>query len=131
MKKRILIVDDSYLMREMLRDILAYHGYEVAGEAENGSEAIELYKELKPDLVTMDITMPGLDGIETVKGILSIDPDANIVMVSSAGHDEQVRKALQAGARDYVVKPFPRMRFVSAIDNALYRDRKTRSNFIK
>jgi len=106
MGARVLIVDDAAFMRMMLRDILTKNGYEVAGEAENGAQAVERYKEVKPDLVTMDITMPEMDGITAVREIKKIDPAAKIVMVSAMGQQAMVIEAIQAGAIDFVVKPF-------------------------
>ncbi|MCD6364222.1 MAG: response regulator [Synergistetes bacterium] len=119
MSARILIVDDAAFMRMMLRDILTKNGYEVAGEAENGVQAVEKYKELKPDLVTMDITMPEMDGITAVKEIKKLDPNARIVMVSAMGQQAMVIEAIQAGALDFVVKPFQPDRVLEAVKKAL------------
>ncbi|MGI6552500.1 MAG: response regulator [Clostridia bacterium] len=119
MGKRILIVDDAAFMRMMIRDILTKHGFEVAGEAENGTVAVNLYKELKPDLVTMDITMPEMDGISAVKAIRQIDPEAKIIMCSAMGQQMMVMEAIQAGARDFIVKPFQQERVIQAVEKAL------------
>ncbi len=116
---RILVVDDAAFMRMMIKDILSKNGFEVVGEAENGQVAIEKYKELKPDLVTMDITMPELDGIGAVKEIKKINPAAVIVMCSAMGQQSMVIEAIQAGARDFIVKPFQADRVVEAIKKAL------------
>jgi two-component system chemotaxis response regulator CheY len=105
MAKDILIRDDAIFMRTMLSKILEDNGYEVVGTAENGEEAIEEYKNLEPDLVTMDITMPGMDGIEATKGIIEYDSDAKIVVCSAMGQKPMVLEAIEAGAKDFIVKP--------------------------
>jgi len=119
MSKRILIVDDAAFMRMMLKDIITKNGYEVAGEAENGLKAVEMYKELKPDLVMMDITMPEMDGIQAVREIKKIDPQAKIIMCSAMGQQAMVIESIQAGARDFIVKPFQAERIVEAIKKVL------------
>ncbi|ACM61234.1 two-component system chemotaxis response regulator CheY [Caldicellulosiruptor bescii] len=119
MAKRILIVDDAAFMRMMLKDIITKNGYEVAGEAENGAKAVEMYKELKPDLVMMDITMPEMDGIQAVREIKKIDPQAKIIMCSAMGQQAMVIESIQAGARDFIVKPFQAERIVEAIKKVL------------
>ncbi len=119
MGARVLIVDDAAFMRMMLKDILTKNGFEVVGEAENGKEAVEKYKELKPDIVTMDITMPEMDGITAVKEIKKIDPNAKIVMVSAMGQQAMVIDSIQAGAMDFVVKPFQPDRVVEALNKVL------------
>lgn len=103
---KILIVDDAAFMRMMVKDILVKGGHEIAGEAENGKMAIEKYKELKPDIVTLDITMPEVDGLEALKTIKQIDPTANVIMCSAMGQQSMVLEAIQSGARDFIVKPF-------------------------
>lgn len=115
MLTRVLVVDDTAFMRMMLREILQRNGYEVAGEASNGEEALRLYTRLKPDLVTLDITMPEMDGIETAKALLKKDKAARIIMVSAMGNKEMIVKAIQAGARDFIVKPFERVRVLEAL----------------
>ncbi len=115
MAKRILIVDDAAFMRMMIKDILSKNGYEVVGEAENGAVALDMYKELKPDLVTMDITMPEMDGIATVKSIVADDPTARVIMCSAMGQQAMVIDAIQAGAKDFVVKPFQPERVLEAV----------------
>ena len=115
MSKRVLVVDDAAFMRMMIKDILQKGGYEVVGEAEDGKKAIEKYKELKPDLVTMDITMPDMDGITAVKEIRKIDENAVIIMCSAMGQQAMVIDAIQAGAKDFVVKPFQPERVLEAI----------------
>ena len=106
MAARVLIVDDAIFMRSMLKDIMVRHGYEVVGEAENGKEACEKYKELIPDLTTMDIVMPQMNGIEAVKEILKYDANAKIVMCSALGQEALVTESIEAGAKDFIVKPF-------------------------
>lgn len=115
MGNRVLVVDDAAFMRMMIKDILRKGGYEVVGEAEDGSKAIEKYRELTPDLVTMDITMPDMDGISAVKEIRKINPNALIIMCSAMGQQAMVIDAIQAGAKDFVVKPFQPDRVLEAI----------------
>lgn len=119
MSKKILIVDDAAFMRMMIKDILTKNGYEVVGEAENGAKAIEKFKELSPDLVIMDITMPELDGIAAVKEIKKIDGDSKIIMCSAMGQQAMVIESIQAGARDFIVKPFQAERIVEAVKKVL------------
>lgn len=121
MSKRILVVDDAAFMRMMIKNILSKNGYEIVGEAENGKDAIELYKKLKPDLVTMDITMPEMNGIEGVKAILEFDPNAKIIMCSAMGQQAMVMEAIQVGAKDFIVKPFQQERILQAIGRVLAR----------
>jgi len=118
-RNRVLVVDDAAFMRMMIKDILRKGGYEVVGEAEDGAKAIEKYKELQPDLVTMDITMPDMDGIAAVKEIRKIDPNALIIMCSAMGQQSMVIDAIQAGARDFVVKPFQPDRVLEAVRKVL------------
>ena len=119
MGKRVLIVDDAAFMRMMIKDILSKNGYEVVGEAENGQVAIEKYKDLKPDLVTMDITMPEMDGIAAVKEIRAFDSSARVIMCSAMGQQAMVIEAIQAGAKDFIVKPFQPERVLEAVSKAL------------
>ncbi len=119
MSKRVLVVDDASFMRMMVKEILTKNGYEVAGEAENGQKAIEKYNELTPDLVIMDITMPEVDGIEAVKRIKENDPDAKIVMCSAMGQQAMVIEAIQAGAKDFIVKPFQADRVLEAVKKVI------------
>lgn len=104
-KLQILIVDDSLIMRKNLERNLKILGHEIIGEAENGQQSIDQYKSLNPDLVTMDITMPGMDGITAVKNIQKIDPETNIIMVTSHGQESMVMEALKSGAKGYMLKP--------------------------
>ncbi|WP_018922542.1 response regulator [Salsuginibacillus kocurii] len=115
----VLIVDDAAFMRMMVKDILEKNGYEIAGEAKDGQEAVDLYKEVTPDLVTMDITMPEKDGIAALKEIKTFDPEANIVMCSAMGQQAMVIDAIQAGAKDFIVKPFQADRVLEAINKTL------------
>ncbi len=119
MANGILIVDDASFMRMMIKDILTKNDYEVVGEAENGIQAVEKYKELNPELVIMDITMPEMDGIEAVKEIKKINSDAVIVMCSAMGQQAMVIEAIQAGAKDFIVKPFQADRVIEAVTKAL------------
>ncbi|WP_249869775.1 response regulator [Oceanobacillus saliphilus] len=119
MGKRILIVDDAAFMRMMIKDILTKNGYEVVGEAQDGAQAIEKYKELEPDLVTMDITMPEMDGITALKEIKKFNADAKVIMCSAMGQQAMVIDAIQAGAKDFIVKPFQGDRVIEAIQKAL------------
>lgn len=112
---RVLIVDDAAFMRMMLKDMLTKNGFEVIGEADNGLKAVEMYKTEKPDLVTMDITMPEMDGIEAVKTIKQFDPTAKVIMCSAMGQQSMVMDAIKAGAKDFVVKPFKEDRVVEAV----------------
>jgi two-component system chemotaxis response regulator CheY len=104
--KRVLIADDASFMRQMIRDIIEPEGFEVVGEASDGVEVVEKYKQLRPDLVMMDIVMPKRSGIDAVKAIKAEDAGARVVMCSALGQDALVREALQAGASDFIVKPF-------------------------
>jgi two-component system chemotaxis response regulator CheY len=119
MANRILIVDDAAFMRMMVRDILTKNGYEVCGEANDGLQAVEKYKEVKPDLVTMDITMPEMDGIAALREIKKLDPNAKVVMCSAMGQQGMVIDAIQAGAKDFIVKPFQPDRVLEAIKKTL------------
>lgn len=117
--KKVLIVDDTKFMRNILAGILKKKDLEIAGEAVNGREAIEKYKELRPDIVTMDIIMPEIDGIMAVKEIIKFDPNAKILMCSAMGQQALVIEAIQAGAKDFVIKPFQPTRVLEAVDRTL------------
>lgn len=119
MANRILIVDDAAFMRMMIRDILTKNGFEVVGEAQDGNQAIEKFKEVRPDLITMDITMPEMDGIAALKEIKKIDPSAKVIMCSAMGQQAMVIDAIQAGAKDFIVKPFQTDRVIDAINKTL------------
>ena len=112
---KILIVDDAAFMRMMIKDILTKNGYEVIGEAANGIQAVELYKAHQPDLVTMDITMPEMDGIEAVKQIKAVNPGAKVIMCSAMGQQSMVMDAIKAGASDFIVTPFQADRVLEAV----------------
>lgn len=116
---RVLIVDDAVFMRRMIADILKQGGYEIAGEATNGKESIEQYKKVKPDIVTMDIIMPEMSGIDAVREIVKFDKNANILIVSAMGQQQLVVEAIQAGAKDFVVKPFESSRVLGAVERLL------------
>lgn len=118
MSKRILLVDDAVFMRMKLKDILEKNGYEVVGEAQNGVEAIEKYKSEKPDLVTMDITMPEMDGVTALRKIKELDPKAKVIMCSAMGQQSMVMDAIQAGAIDFIVKPFDNDRVIESLNKA-------------
>lgn len=119
---KILVVDDAIFMRKMLSDILVKDGHEVVGEGENAKEAIKLYKKLRPDVVTLDIIMPDVDGvnaIQAIKDIVKEDPSANILMVSAMGQQEMVVESIQAGAKDFIVKPFQASNVTGAVKRLL------------
>ena len=115
----VLVVDDAAFMRMMLKDILTKGGYDVVGEAADGNEAVAKYNELKPDLVTLDITMPNKDGLEALKEIRANDPNATCIMCSAMGQQAMVIDAIQAGAKDFVVKPFQPDRVLESIHKVL------------
>lgn len=117
--RRVLIVDDAIFMRTMIGDILKQAGFDVVGEASTGKEAVEKYRQLKPDLVTMDIVMPDMGGIDAVREIIKEDPEARILMCSAMGQQGLVVEAIQAGAGDFVVKPFQPSRVVEAVQRLL------------
>lgn len=119
MSKNVLIVDDAAFMRMMLKDILEKGGFQVIGEAANGMEAVKQFIELKPDIVTMDITMPEMNGIDAVKAIKKIDPKAKIVMCSAMGQQAMVMESIQSGAQDFIVKPFQGDRVIEALNKVL------------
>jgi two-component system chemotaxis response regulator CheY len=116
---KILVTDDATFMRMQLKDIITKLGHEIVGEAENGKVAIEKYNELNPDLVTMDITMPEMDGIQAVKEIKQKHPNAKVIMCSAMGQQGMVLEAIQLGAKDFIVKPFSIERIKEALDKAL------------
>ncbi len=119
MGHRVLVCDDAIFMRTMISDILSGAGYDVVGEAETGVQAIERYRDLKPDLVTMDIVMPDMGGIDAVREIIKHDPDAKVLMCSAMGQQALVVEAIQAGAKDFVVKPFQPSRVLEAVQRVL------------
>ena len=119
MSKSVLICDDAIFMRTMVGDILTQAGYDVVGEAETGVQAVERFRELRPDLVTMDIVMPDMGGIDAVREIVKLDPEAKVLMCSAMGQQALVVEAIQAGAKDFVVKPFQPSRVLEAVQRVL------------
>jgi two-component system chemotaxis response regulator CheY len=111
----ILIVDDSRTSRKILRDVLEFAGHTVVGEAKNGEECIDLYERLQPDVVTMDITMPVLDGLGALKLLMGVHPQAKVVMITAAGQQKNVLEALKTGAADCIAKPFERQHVIDVI----------------
>lgn len=116
---RVLIVDDAAFMRKMLGDTLAKAGHEIVGEAANGQEGVDQFQSLRPDLTTLDITMPEKDGLTALREILSCDPTARVIMCSALGQESKVLESVKAGARDFIVKPFNADRVVDAVTKAL------------
>ena len=112
---KVLIIDDAAFMRISIKNMLTKNGYEVIGEAENGAIGVDMYKELKPDIVTMDITMPEMSGLEALKEINKIDPQAKVVMVSAMGQEAMVREAIVSGAKGFIVKPFKEDGIIAAL----------------
>lgn len=119
MGKRVLVVDDANFMRMVVKDTLTPRGFRICGEAANGAEAVTKYQQLKPDLVTMDITMKVKDGLEAAREILATDPNARIVMVTALGQEKMLLDCIALGVRDFVVKPFTTERILSAVEKAL------------
>src|SRR5215813_10866559 len=116
---RVLVVDDAAFMRKMVTDALTKGGHEVVGEASNGAEAVDRFQELRPEVTTLDITMPEKDGISALKEILAFDPSARVIMCSALGQESKVLESIKAGAKDFVVKPFQADRVLEAVGNAL------------
>lgn len=116
---KVLIVDDSGYMRQVIRKYLEPQGFVVVGEAQDGWEAIRMFEEVRPDVVTMDISMKKMGGIEATKKIKGIDPKATVIMVSALGEARFIKEAIKAGANDFIIKPFAEERLISSIANAL------------
>ncbi|WP_106495961.1 response regulator [Lentibacillus sp. Marseille-P4043] len=116
---KVLITDDAAFMRMQLKDILTKLGHEVVGEAENGKDAVEKFQELEPDLITMDITMPEMNGVESVKEIKKLNSNVKVIMCSAMGQQGMVVEAIQAGAKDFIVKPFTQDRIQEAVEKVL------------
>lgn len=116
---KVLIVDDAAFMRMSLKSMLERNGFEVVGEAENGEVGVAKYKEVKPDIVTMDVTMPKMDGVETLKLIKEYDPKARVVMVTAMGQEQIVKQAVLSGAKSFIVKPFKEDRLVETLKKVL------------
>ncbi len=114
--KKVLVVDDTVFMRMTLNNFLSNNGFEVIGEAVNGQDAIEKFKQLKPDLVTMDITMPVLTGLEALKEIIKYDPKAKVVMITAMGQEEMVKQSILLGAKSFIVKPFKEEQIVNVLN---------------
>ncbi|MCX6665754.1 MAG: response regulator [Euryarchaeota archaeon] len=119
MGKKVLLVDDTKFMRMMLANILKPKGFEIVGEAGDGLEAINMYNQLKPDLVTMDIVMPNMEGIEAVRNIVAADNGAKVIMVTAVGQESKVKEAIEAGARGYIVKPFQANQVLEEVEKVL------------
>ena len=117
--KRVLVVDDAAFMRMAIKRILDGNGFEVIGEAENGAIAVKKYKELKPDIVTMDITMPEMTGLEALKSIMEFDPGAKVIMVSAMGQEVMVREAIMHGAQSFIIKPFKNDHVIQTLNKVL------------
>ena len=122
MSIKLLVVDDAIFMRGLIRDIFARGPFVIAGEAENGVEAVRLYQQLRPDLTTMDIVMPQMDGITALKEIVRLDPAARVVMCSALGQEALIAEAIEAGARDFIVKPFQPSRVLKVVQSVLGLD---------
>jgi two-component system, chemotaxis family, chemotaxis protein CheY len=116
---RVLVVDDAAFMRKMVSDVLAKGGHEIVGEAGNGTEAVDRWQQLRPDITTLDITMPEKDGLSALQEIISIDPGARVIMCSALGQESKVLESIKLGAKDFVVKPFQADRVLDAIAKAL------------
>ena len=119
---RILVADDASFMRQMIREIVEAEGYEVCGEASDGIEAVDLFKELHPDITTMDIVMPRRSGIDAVRAVVELDPGARIVMCSALGQETLVSEAMEAGAKDFIVKPFKPESVLSTLKRVLDKE---------
>lgn len=116
MSKRLLVTDDATIMREMIKDTAREAGWEIVGEAQNGAEAIEKYKQLKPDVATLDLVMPQYDGLHALRGILEYDPDATVIVVSALDQKTVLQNAFRAGATDFLVKPFDKSQLISTLE---------------
>jgi two-component system chemotaxis response regulator CheY len=116
---RILVVDDAAFMRRMVSDVLTSGGHEVVGEAADGNEAVERYQELRPDVMTLDITMPEKDGLTALRELMALDPGATVVMCSALGQESKVLEAVKAGAKDFIAKPFEAQRVLAAIEKVV------------
>jgi two-component system chemotaxis response regulator CheY len=114
--RRLLVVDDALLMRRMIREVAAEAGWEVAGEATNGAEAVALYQKLRPDLVTMDIVMPEMGGLDALRAIRGLDPEARVVMITALDQKQTLLESIREGAIDFIVKPFDRGRITSLLE---------------
>jgi two-component system, chemotaxis family, chemotaxis protein CheY len=116
MTKRLLVTDDAVIMREIIKDTAREAGWEIAGEASNGEEAIQRYQELKPDIITLDLVMPEYDGLHALRGILAFDPKATVIVISALDQKSVLQNAFHNGATDFLVKPFDRTQLLSALE---------------
>jgi two-component system chemotaxis response regulator CheY len=119
MSGKIMVVDDTTFIRNILKDIFRSSGYEVVAEASDGAEAVHLYRQLKPDLVTLDLTLPGVNGLQAMKEIKAFDPKAKIVICSAVSQQQMVIEAIEAGAKDFIVKPVMRERLIEVVETLL------------
>lgn len=119
MGTKVLVVDDASFMRLNLKNLLEKEGFEVVGEAKNGKEAVQIYRTEQPDIVTMDITMPEMDGITAMEEIFTFDPEAKVIMVSAMGQEAYIKKAIMAGAKHFIVKPFKKDKIIDTIEKVL------------
>lgn len=119
MSLRVMIVDDALFMRNVLKDIFVRAGFEVVAEADNGEDALPLYRQVAPQLVTMDIIMPKRSGLEALRDIIAADPAARVIVVSALGQDALVLEAVEAGARDFIVKPFKEAKVLEAVHRVM------------
>lgn len=116
MARKLLVADDAMIIREMIKDTAAGAGWEIVGEAENGQQAVEKFTELRPDAVTMDLVMPGADGLHGLQGILAVDPQAKVLIVSALEQRQILKDAFKLGAADFIVKPFDRQNLLKTLD---------------
>ncbi|NLZ93804.1 MAG: response regulator [Firmicutes bacterium] len=116
---KVLVVDDAAFMRMAIKNMLENHGFEIVGEAENGAVAVQKYAECRPDLVTMDITMPEMNGLDALKAIMKINPEAVVVMVSAMGQEAMVREAIMSGAKSFIIKPFKEDHVIETLKKVL------------
>lgn len=130
MAKKVLICDDAGFMRSLLKDILTSEGFEVAGEAVDGAMGVQMYGDLRPDMVTMDVNMPKLDGRDALEAILKLDSAARVIMVTTAGQDEIIKRTLLAGARDFIIKPFKKHQVVTTVRRVI-KDNGTPQTFME
>ncbi len=124
MSEKVLVVDDAAFMRMLLKDMITKAGYEIAGEAASGKEAIEKYRDLNPDVVTMDTMMPEMNGVEATKEIMRLNPNAKVIICSAMGQQVMVMEAMQAGARDFMVKPFRQDKVMETLSKVMNENPK-------